>query len=75
MLRTLFTVGVMALLGLFLLKFVFGLFAGFVGLMFILLGFALKILVVGVIVYFVIRIVSPGTARKITEAFSGRPGN
>jgi ABC-type transport system involved in cytochrome bd biosynthesis fused ATPase/permease subunit len=61
MLRTIFTVGVMALLGLF-----FGL-----GLFFVLAGFALKILLIGGCVYFVIRIVSPGTAKQLREKFSG----
>ena len=64
MLRTLFSVGLMAMVGLFLMKVVFGLFAGFVALMLWLLVIAVKILVVGALVYFVVRIVSPSTARR-----------
>lgn len=71
MLRTLFSVGLMAMVGLFLMKFFFGLFGGFVALMFFLLGIALKILIVGAIVYFVIRLISPSTARRMTDSFSG----
>ena len=43
MLRTLFSVGLMAMVGLFLMKVVFGLFAGFVALMLWLLVIAVKI--------------------------------
>ncbi|HVZ50102.1 MAG TPA: hypothetical protein VG916_15070 [Gemmatimonadaceae bacterium] len=75
MLRTLFSVGVMAMVGLFLMKFVFGLFGGFVALMFFLLGLALKILIIGAIVYFVIRLISPNTARRMTDSFSGPSGS
>lgn len=71
MFRTLFSVGLMAMAGLFLMKVFFGLFGGFVALMFFLLGWALKILIIGAVVYFVIRIVSPGTARRMTDSFSG----
>ena len=67
MLRTLFSVGLMAMVGLFLMKVVFGLFAGFVALMLWLLVIAVKILVVGALVYFVVRIVSPSTARRMTD--------
>ncbi|MEA3246328.1 MAG: hypothetical protein U9Q74_09255 [Gemmatimonadota bacterium] len=71
MLRTLFKVGLMAMVGVFLLKFAFGLFGAFVGLMIWLLWLALKILLVGAVVYFIIRIVSPSTARRMTDAFNG----
>ena len=71
MLRTLFSVGLMAMVGLFLMKVVFGLFAGFVALMLWLLVIAVKILIVGALVYFVVRIVSPSTARRMTDSFSG----
>ena len=75
MLRTLFSVGLMAMVGLFLMKVVFGLFAGFVALMLWLLVIAVKILVVGALVYFVVRIVSPSTARRMTDSFAGRSGS
>ncbi|MBA3556967.1 MAG: hypothetical protein H0W30_00035 [Gemmatimonadaceae bacterium] len=65
MLRTIFAVGAMALLGLFLLKFAFGIFGGLFALLFVLLGLAIKIALVGLVVYLVIRIVSPDTARRL----------
>ncbi len=73
MLRTLFKIGLMAMAGIFLLKFAFGLFGTFVALMIWLVVLALKILVVGAVVYVIIRIVSPATARRMTDAFTGRP--
>jgi len=71
MLRTLFSVGAIALLGIFLLKIVFGLFGAALAIFFVVLVVALKILVFGAIIYFVIRIVSPGTAQSLREKFSG----
>ena len=65
MIRTVFTIGLFAVLGLFALRLVFGilpwLFAMLIGLMW----FALKILFIGLIIYAVIRIFSPDTARKM----------
>ena len=72
MLRTIFAIGVMALLGLFALKFLFGIFGAFVGLLFVLLGWAIKVAVIGLLVYLVIRIISPDTARSLRERWSGQ---
>jgi hypothetical protein len=69
MLRTLFMVGIMAVVGLFVLQLAFGLFGVVLGLFFSIVGIALRLLVVGAIVYFVIRIVSPRTARELREKF------
>jgi hypothetical protein len=71
MLRTLFSVGLMAMVGVVLMKFAFGLFGGFIALMFWLVFLAIKILIVGAIVYFVIRLISPSTASRMTDSFSG----
>lgn len=71
MLRTLFSVGLMAVVGLFVLKLVFGLFGFALGLFFVIAALALKLLIIGAIIYFVIRVVSPGTARELREKFSG----
>jgi len=68
MLRTIFSVGLIALLGLFALKLVFGLLGPLVALLLMLVGFALRVLLVGVVIYFVIRVVSPATAAKIEAA-------
>lgn len=71
MLRTLFSVGIIALIGLVALKLVFGLLGPLVALLFALLWLALRILLVGAVVYFVIRIVSPATAERIEKAVRG----
>jgi sorbitol-specific phosphotransferase system component IIC len=71
MLRTIFTIGALAVLGIFLLSFVFGILQGLIGLALFLLGLAIRIAIVGLIVYLVIRIVSPETARRLRERWSG----
>jgi hypothetical protein len=71
MLRTVFMIGLFALLGFFLLGSVFSLFGAAMGLAVWLVGLALKVLVVGAIIYFVIRLVSPNTARRLRARFSG----
>jgi hypothetical protein len=69
MLRTLFTLGIVAVLGLIALKVVFGLLGPLVGLLMIVLGLALKIGLILLLIYVVIRIVSPGTASSIRSRF------
>lgn len=71
MFRTTFTVGLFAMAGLFVLKLVFGLFGFALGLFGFLFFLALKVLIVGGIIYLVIRLFSPDTARKIKDKWSG----
>ncbi len=71
MLRTIFAIGVMAILGLFAMKLLFGVFGGLVALLFALFLLAVKIALIGLVIYFVIRILSPDTARRIREKWSG----
>jgi uncharacterized membrane protein YfbV (UPF0208 family) len=71
MLRTIFAVGLMAILGLIALKFIFGIFGFLFSVLFVLLILALKIALIGLAVYFVIRILSPDTARRIRQKWSG----
>ena len=73
MLRTILAVGALSLLGIVLLRFAFGIFAGLVGLALWLLVLTIKIALVGLVVYFIIRVVSPDTARRLQERW-GRPG-
>ena len=69
MLRTIFMIGLFALAGLFLLRLLFGvIFVGF-GLLGWLFGFAIKALIFGALIYLVIRIVSPDTARRMRDRF------
>jgi predicted lipid-binding transport protein (Tim44 family) len=63
--------GVMVMLGIFALGFVFKIFGGLIALTFVLLGFAVKALIVGGLAYLAIRIVSPSTAQRLREKWSG----
>ena len=69
MLRTIFGIGVIALLGLFALKVFFGLFGVRFALFFVLLGWALRIAIVGAVIYFLLRMFMPETAKSIEEKF------
>ena len=60
MLKTIFTIGVVTLLALFALKVVGVLF-------FPLIGLAVKILMIGAVVYVVMLVVAPGTARRLRD--------
>ena len=70
MFRTIFSVGILAILGLFALKFVFGIFGWLVGLLVWLFFIALKIALVGAVIYLIIRVVSPDTAQRLREKFN-----
>lgn len=72
MLRTIFSVGVFALVGLFLLSFIFNILGALVGLTLWALGLAIKIAIVGAVIYLIIRIVSPNTARRLRERWGSR---
>jgi hypothetical protein len=71
MIRTVFMIGLFALLGFFLLGTVFSIFGALIGVAMWLLLLAVKVLIVGAIIYFVIRLVSPDTARRLRSRFSG----
>jgi ABC-type Na+ efflux pump permease subunit len=71
MLRTIFMIGLFALLGLFALKLAFGLFGFLFVILWKLLIWAVYIAIVGLIVYFLIRIVSPDTAHRLRSRWSG----
>jgi hypothetical protein len=71
MLRTVFTIGLFALLGLFALKLVFGILPTVIGLLTTLLYLAARIALVALAIYLLIRIFSPDTARRVRERWSG----
>ena len=71
MLRTIFMIGLFAVGGLFLLKIVFGLFVVGFGLFAWLLAVAIKVAIVGGLIYLVIRVFSPDTARRLRDKWSG----
>jgi hypothetical protein len=70
MLRTIFGIGAIALLGLFALKVAFGLFGVVFALFFVLLGWALRIAIVGAVIYLILRLLLPDTAKNIEEKFN-----
>jgi len=61
----------MAILGLIALKFIFGIFGFLFAVLFGLFFIALKIALIGFVVYLVIRVFSPDTARRIRQKWSG----
>jgi hypothetical protein len=71
MLRTIFSIGLFAVLGLIALRFIFGIFGFAVHLFIGLLVIAAQVALVGLVLYFIIRIVSPDTARRLRERWSG----
>jgi hypothetical protein len=71
MLRTIFMIGLFAIAGLFVLRLAFGLFAFGFGLLGWLFFFAIKVAIVGAIIYLIIRIFSPDTARRLRQKWSG----
>jgi uncharacterized membrane protein YoaK (UPF0700 family) len=71
MLRTIFTIGLVAFVGLFVLKLVFGILGGLFGLIFGLLALAIPVAIIGGLIYVVILIFSPDTARGIRDKVGG----
>jgi hypothetical protein len=71
MLRTIFSIGLVAILGLIALKFIFGIFGFAMSLFLWLLSKAIVIAIIGLAIYIIIRIVSPETARRFRERWSG----
>jgi len=71
MLRTVFMIGLFALMGLFALNVAFGLFKILFALLLVLLGWAIKVAIIGLVIYFVIRIVSPDTASRLRSKWTG----
>jgi len=71
MLRTIFSIGLFAILGLIALNFLFGILGVVVHLFAWLLLAAIKVGLVLLVIYFIIRIVSPETARKLRERWAG----
>lgn len=71
MLRTIFVIGLLAFVGLFALKLVFGILGGLFGIFFALLGMAIPVLIIGGIIYVLMLVFAPDTARGMREKFGG----
>lgn len=70
MLRTIFGIGAIALVGLFVLNIAFGFLGALFGIFFLLLGWAIRIAIVGGVIYLLLRLFMPDTARSIEEKFN-----
>lgn len=71
MLRTILAIGLFAVLGLFALKMAFGILGTLFALLAVVLMWAIKFAAVGLVIYLLIRIFSPETARRLREKWSG----
>lgn len=71
MLRTIFTIGLLAFVGLFVLKLVFGILGGLFSIFFAILGLAIPVLILGALVYVVALVFAPDTAREWRQKFGG----
>jgi hypothetical protein len=71
MLRTIFAVGALALLGLVALKLVFGIMGPLVTLIFWVAGLALQVALLGLVGYFALRLISPSTAQRLKDRWGG----
>jgi len=71
MLKTLFVLGLLALAGLVALKLLFGIIDGLLGLVFALLGLAVPVLLLGALVYVVLRVFAPERADAMRTRFNG----
>jgi hypothetical protein len=67
MFRTVFTLGAFALLGIFALNVVFGILGGLIGFV---LGTVVKVALLGLLLYGIVSILSPDTARRWREKWS-----
>ncbi|HYV99800.1 MAG TPA: hypothetical protein VE967_20235 [Gemmatimonadaceae bacterium] len=67
MLRTIFSIGIFTLLGLFALRLAFGILGFAFGIFGVLLALTVKIAIIGGVGYLVLRIVAPGTLRKLSS--------
>ena len=70
MLRTVFMIGLFAILGLFALKIAFGLFGVLFAIFWVVLWWAIRIAIVGAVIYFIVRLVSPDTISKLRSRWS-----
>lgn len=67
MLRSLFGFAVFAIVAMFLLKVIFGLFGLVLGLLVGVLSFAF----LGFMIYLILRVLAPGTAARVREMITG----
>lgn len=71
MFRAIFMIGLIAMLGLFAVGIVFQLFGSVLALTFWVAAVALKVLIVGGVLYLGIRLVAPNMAQRLKDRYSG----
>ena len=69
MLRTIFTIGILAFVGLFVLRLAFGILGGVFSIILGLIGLAIPVLIIGCLIYVAALIFAPDTARSWREKF------
>ncbi len=70
MLRAILMLGLLVVLGMFAAGLVFNVLGGLVGLVFWVAILAVKLLVVGGILYFGVRVLSPNTAQRLKDRWA-----
>ena len=70
MLRAILMLGVLVVLGMFAAGLVFNVLGGLVGLVIWVAVLAVKLLVVGGILYFGVRVLSPNTAQRLKDTWA-----
>lgn len=70
MLRAILTLGVLVILGMFAAGLVFNVLGGLVGLVIWVAVLAVKVLIVGGLLYLGIRVLSPNTAQRLKDRWS-----
>jgi hypothetical protein len=71
MLRTIFTIGIIAVLGMFVLRVAFGILGGLFGILFWLISISIPIMILGALIYLVLKVFAPDTARELRSKFGG----
>ena len=71
MIRTIFMLGLLTLVGLFVLKLFFGILGGVFGILFALLGLVIPVLIIGALLYVLMLVFMPDTARELRDKFGG----
>jgi len=71
MIRTVFTIAVVGLVAYVALKLIFGVAGGLLGLLIAVAWFALKVALVAGLIYWLLTVFSPETAKKVRDSLRG----
>jgi hypothetical protein len=70
MLRSILTLGVLVIVGMFAAGLLFNVLGGLLGLVFWVAILAIKVAIVGGLLYFGLRVLSPGTAARLKDRWA-----